>query len=275
MIRTDLLKKLIFSLNDGLQISNLKINGNETPFLREKHLVIVSDKLDFNPGEEIKVQFTYAGKINEALCYLDIEEEVIQEKYGKFVINVDKRYAFITPDYLLLTPEANWYPKTGVTYSSANIAWYQPQFIDFNLEVITREGLKAISQGEIKEISAGQFTFENKHALTQISLAVGNYKQKILQGKDVEFGVWYLDGHDYFTDSFEEINDTLSNVINERFDDFKRTYKLNYLSDKLSLVEVPAQFKTFKRAWASTQEYVQPRTDFNTRKRFYDQSIRF
>jgi hypothetical protein len=251
-------EKLIFSLNDGLQISSLKINGNETPFLREKHLVIVSDKLDFNPGEEIKVQFTYAGKINEALCYLDIEEEVIQEKYGKFVINVDKRYAFITPDYLLLTPEANWYPKTGVTYSSANIAWYQPQFIDFNLEVITREGLKAISQGEIKEISAGQFTFENKHALTQISLAVGNYKQKILQGKDVEFGVWYLDGHDYFTDSFEEINDTLSNVINERFDDFKRTYKLNYLSDKLSLVEVPAQFKTFKRAWASTQEYVQP-----------------
>jgi len=251
-------EKLIFSLNDGLQISSLKINGNETPFLREKHLVIVSDKLNFNPGEEIKVQFTYAGNINEALCYLDIEKEVIQEKYGKFVINVDKRYAFITPDYLLLTPEANWYPKTGVTYSSANIAWYQPQFIDFNLEVKTRDGLKAISQGEIKEVSAGHFTFENKHALTQLSLAVGNYKQKILQGKDVEFGVWYLDGHDYFTDTFKEINDTISNVINERFEDFKRTYKLNYSSERLSLVEVPAQFKTFKRAWASTQEYVQP-----------------
>jgi hypothetical protein len=172
------LQKLIFSLNDGLQISSLKLNGTETPFLREKHLVIVSDKVHLNPGEEIKAEFTYAGNINEALCYLDIEEEVIQQKYGKFVINVDKRYAFITPDYLLLTPEANWYPKTGVTYSSANVSWYQPQFINFNLEVKTTEGLKAISQGTIKEISAGSFAFENSHALTQLTLAVGNYKQK-------------------------------------------------------------------------------------------------
>ncbi|MCA1760989.1 MAG: ABC transporter permease, partial [Bacteroidales bacterium] len=137
------IQELIFSLNDGLQISSLKINGNETPFLREKHLVIVSDKVNLNPGEEIKVAFTYTGNINEALCYLDIEEEVIQEKYGKFVINVDKRYAFITPDYLLLTPETNWYPKTGVTYSTTNVGWSQPQFINFNLEVKTTEGLQA------------------------------------------------------------------------------------------------------------------------------------
>jgi hypothetical protein len=214
--------------------------------------------VDLNPGEEMKVEFTYAGKINEALCYLDIDKEVIQEKYGKFVINVDKRYAFITPDYLLLTPETNWYPKTGVTFSTENIGWYQPQFINFNLEVKTKEGLQAVSQGTVKEISAGNFTFENKHALTQLTLAVGKYKQKTIQGKNTEFGLWYIDGHDYFTDSFKEINDTLANVVTEQFEDFKRTYKLNYASDKLSLVEVPAQFKTFKRSWASTQEYVQP-----------------
>ncbi len=252
------IQKLIFNLNDGLQISSLKLNETETPFLREKHLVIVSDKVNLNPGTEIKIEFTYAGKINEALCYLDIDEEVFQEKYGKFVINVDKRYAFITPDYLLLTPETNWYPKTGVTYSSENIGWYQPQFINFNLEVKTKEGLQAVSQGNIKEISAGHFTFDNSHALTQLTLAVGKYKQKTIQGKNTEFGIWYIDGHDFFTESFKEINDTLANVVSEQFEDFKRTYKLNYASDKLSLVEVPAQFKTFKRSWASTQEYVQP-----------------
>jgi hypothetical protein len=255
---TETLQQLIFSLNDGLEISNLKLNGNETPFLREKHLVIVSDKVNLNPSDSIKAEFTYSGKINEALCYLDIEEKVMQGKHGKFVINVDKRFAFITPRYLLLTPEANWYPKTGVTYSSTNVSWYQPQFINFNLEVKTTEGLQAISQGKINEISAGHFTFENKHALTQITLAVGNYKQKTLKGKNTEFGVWYLDGHDFFSNSFEEINDTIANVVSERFEDFKRTYKLNYASDQLLLVEVPAQFKTFKRSFASMQEYVQP-----------------
>ncbi|HSH20333.1 MAG TPA: hypothetical protein VLA03_07755, partial [Draconibacterium sp.] len=252
------MQKLVFNLNDGLEITSFKLNGNDTPFLREKHLVIVSDKVNLKPGEEMNAKFTYKGNINEALCYLDIEDEVIQEKYGKFVINVDKRYAFITPEYVLLTPESNWYPRTGVTYSTESVSWYQPQFIDFNLEVKTKEGLKAISQGTIEEISAGHFTFQNKHALTQLTLAIGNYKQKTIQGKNTEFGVWYLDGHDYFSGSFTEVKDTLSQIVSEQFEDFKRTYKLNYASDKLSIVEVPAQFKTFQRSWTSTQEYVQP-----------------
>ena len=272
---TEVMQKLVFSLNDGLQITSLKLNGNETPFLREKHLVIVSDKVNLNPGEEVKAEFTYSGKINEALCYLDIEEEVIQEKYGKFVINVDKRYAFITPEYLLLTPEANWYPQTGVTYSSASVSWYQPQFINFNLDVQTLDGLKAISQGTINEISAGHYTFENKHALTQLTLAIGNYKQKTIQGKNTEFGVWYIDGHDFWNNSFKEINDTITNIVSEQFEDFKRTYKLNYASDKLSLVEVPAQFKTYKRSWASTQEYVQPEQVLIPEKGFMIRSVDF
>lgn len=255
---TESLEKLIFNLNSGLNISSLKINGTETPFLRENHLVMVTDRINLAPAAEVKVEFTYEGNINEVLCYLDIEEEVIQEKYGKFVVNVDKRYAFIRPDYVLLTPEANWYPRTGVTYSTESVNWYKPQFIQFSLEVKTADGLKAISQGDIKEVAAGQFKFENKHAQTQISLAIGKYQQKTIKGKDVEFGVWYLEGHDFFTSAFKEINDTIPNILNERFEDFKRTYKLNYNSEKLSLVEVPAQFKTYPRSFASMQEYVQP-----------------
>ena len=252
------LSQLIFNLNTGLKISSLKINGTETPFLREKHLVLVSDKINLAPEGEIKVEFTYDGTIDETLCYLDIEEEVIQEKYGKFVINVDKRYAFITPGYVLLTPEANWYPRTGVTYSTKDVKWYQPQFVNFNLEVKTAPGLKAISQGTIKEISDGRFSFENSHSLTQLSLAIGNYQHKTLKSKDTEFGIWYLEGHDYFNTAFKESNDTLPKVLTDRFEDFKRTYKLNYSSSSLSLVEVPAQFKTYQRGFASMQEYVQP-----------------
>ncbi len=252
------LTQLVFNLNNGLKISSLKINGSETPFLREKHLVLVSDKINLAPEEEVKVEFTYDGTIDESLCYLDIEEEVIQEKYGRFVINVDKRYAFVTPGYVLLTPEANWYPRTGVTYSTKDVKWYQPQFVSFNLEVKTAPGLKAISQGTIKEISEGRFSFENSHALPQLSLAIGNYQHKSIKGKDTEFGIWYLDGHDYFKTAFKESNDTLPKVLTDRFEDFKRTYKLNYSSSSLSLVEVPAQFKTYQRGFASMQEYVQP-----------------
>lgn len=252
------IQKLIFSLNDGLEISSVKVNDSETPFLREKHLVIISNNIALNPGDEIKVEITYSGAINEALCYLDIEEKTIQEKYGKTVVNVDKRYAFITPEYLLLTPESNWYPKAGVTYSSADVSWYQHQFIDFHLKVKTADGLKAISQGKISEISEGQFTFENEQPLTQLSLAIGNYKQKSMTIDSMDFGIWYIDGHDFFSKFFTESIDTIPSIIGERFEDFQRLYNLDYAFNRFSLVEVPAQLKTYERTWTSRQEMVQP-----------------
>ncbi|MCF6332752.1 MAG: hypothetical protein L3J11_05655, partial [Draconibacterium sp.] len=252
------IKKLIFSLNDGLKLNSLKLNGDETPFLREKHLIIVSGKVDLEPGDTSEVEFSYAGNIDEALCYLDIDEKTIQEKYGKFVINVDKRYAFITPGYLLLTSEANWYPQVGVTFSSEDVSWHQSQFINFNLKVKTSKELKAISQGKINEISAGEFTFENEHPLTQISLAIGRYEQKLIKGDSIDFGMWTLVGHEISEDALPLIKDTIKSVISERFADFQRKYNLEYSLSRLSLIEVPAQFKTYERIWTSRQEMIQP-----------------
>ena len=252
------LTKLIFSLNGGLKINDLKVNGNSTPFLRDKHLVIVSEGVNVQPKDTAVVEMTYSGTIDETYCYLDIEEETRMEKYGSFVLNVDKRYAFITPEYVLLTREANWYPKSGVTYSSEDVSWFQPHFVNYSLKVKTSPNLQAVSQGEINEIADGEFSFSNDHPLTQLSLAIGKYKQKTMEQKSVTFGVWYIDGHDYFSDQFPESKDTLGSVIDERFEDFKRDYNLDFSGTRFNLVEVPAQFKTFARMWTSVQEVVQP-----------------
>ncbi|WP_346855599.1 hypothetical protein [uncultured Draconibacterium sp.] len=260
--------KLIFSLNVGLQIKSLKVNGKETKFIRDQHLILISDQVNFQPGDTSKVEFVYSGSIDETYCYLDIEAETMQEKYGKFVLNVDKRYAFIEPNYVLLTREANWYPKTGVTYSDKNVSWFQSEFVNYTLRVKTTDGLQAISQGNINEVSPGEFVFENETRLTQISLAIGDYEQITMEKDSVTFGVWYFGGHNYFADVFPESKDTLSSVIAERFEDFKRTYNLEYNSPRLSIVEVPAQFKTYERMWTSIQEAVQPEQVFIPEKGF-------
>lgn len=261
--KAEALDQLVFSLNAGLTLNDLKINGSKTPFLRDKHLIILSaDQARLLPGDSATIEFSYSGTIDESYCYLDIEEETRLEKYGKFVLNVDKRYAFVTPEYVLLTREANWYPKTGVTYSSEEVSWNHPQFIDFSLHVKTQAGLQAVSQGEIKEISAGEFSFKNETPLTQLSLAIGHYKQKSLEKENMKFGVWYIDGHDFFSSQFVESKDTLASLISEQFEDFKRIYDLEYHGTQLNLVEVPAQFKTYSRMWTSTQEVVQPQQIF-------------
>ncbi len=252
------LNKLIISLNDGLEIKNFTWNGASLPFRRENHLVIVEKNGILSPGEEAVAVIEYNGKINESLCYLDIDEETRQKKHGKFVLNVDKRYAFLTPEYVLLTSEANWYPKTGVTYSTEDVSWNHPEFIDFSLEVKTAPQLQAVSQGEIREISQGHFSFESKVPLTQISLAIGKYEKKEIDIDSLRLGVWYIEGHDFFSGEFPETNDTIPQLIGERLGDFERTYNLEYAFERLFLVEVPAQFKTYERIWTSRHEFIQP-----------------
>lgn len=262
------LNRLILSLNEGLEVKSIKLDGQQVPHTRLHHLIIAEEKVSLEPGQQVQAEITYAGSINENLCYLDIPEEERQVKHGKFVLNVDKRYAFLTPQYVLLTPEANWYPKTGVTYSSEDVRWYMPEFISFNLEVTTSPGLQAISQGLTTEVEPGKFRFENQNPLTQISLAIGNYEKKSVEHNNKEFGIWIIKGHDFFSDAFTESADTIPQLIGERLGDFERTYKLEYAFDRLSIVEVPAQFKSYERIWTSRQENVQPEKVFIGEKGF-------
>ncbi|HYQ59298.1 MAG TPA: hypothetical protein VEP89_18270 [Draconibacterium sp.] len=261
LIKNDLtvpLNKLIFSLNAGLQVNDLKVNGKSTPFTRNKHLIIVTDQVNLQPEDSARVEISYRGTIDETYCYLDIDEEVRVEKYGQFVLNVDKRYAFVTPDYVLLTREADWYPKSGVTYSNTDVSWYQPQFVDYTLTVSTSPELQPVSQGVITKVTDGQYKFEPQTPLTQLSLAIGRYELKTTEHNNLQFGVWYIKGHDYFSDVFTETKDTLASVMAERFEDFQRNYNLEYNSERIALVEVPAQFKSYARMWTSVQEVIQP-----------------
>jgi hypothetical protein len=262
------LTKLVFSLNNGLNVNSVKINNSEYKFQREMHLLIVPENVELSPGTEANVEISYSGKIDETLCYLDIDEATRLAKYGKFVINVDKRYAFVTPDYVLLTPESNWYPKTGVTYSTTDVRWNRTQFIDFTLNVKTSPGLKPVSQGSLKEIGEGNYSFKSENPITQIALSIGNYKEKNIKIKDIDVSLWHIEGHDFFKNSFPESKDTLNRIIEERFGDFERSFNLQYPFKRLLLVEVPAQFKTYERAWASGQESVQPEMVFLPEKAY-------
>ncbi len=249
---------IVVSLNPGLKISSVQVEENAAPWHRRNHLVVMPLSSPMEAGSRLSVQIAYSGVIDEAYCYLDIDQDLRSEKFGEFVINVDKRYAFITPKYALLTREAAWYPTPGVTYSSENFGWNRTYFTDFRLEVSTDTALQAVSQGRFEKVAPGTFRFDNDQPLPQISLAIGDYEHRSLQLPNLEIGIWHLRGHDYFANTFTEIGDTISTLVEERLRDFQRTYTLQYPFKRFSMVEVPAQFKTFERTWTLAQETMQP-----------------
>ena len=250
------ISKVIFSLNPGLKVTKITVDGKEHPFERKLGLIELTG-LKLEPRERAEIIFSYEGTINEAACYLDIDDETLAKANRRFMYRIDKRYAFITPDYVLLTRENNWYPIPGAGFGDKNKQWASRQFSNYRLEVTTRAGLTAISQGE-PTVADNHFTFTNSHAQSQISLAIGEYESMRKEIDGLQFNIYYRKGHDYFSDFFEEIKDTVPSIITEKVQDFERSIDLFYPFKRFSLVEVPVQFYSYERILSGAREQIQP-----------------
>ncbi|WP_163716731.1 golvesin C-terminal-like domain-containing protein [Mangrovibacterium lignilyticum] len=249
-------KQLIFSLNPGLKLEQLTLNDQPTDFEQKLGIISVKD-CQLQPGKKAKLALTYSGQINEAAAYLDIDDETRTEAFRNFMYQIDKRYAFLTDDYVLLTRENNWYPIPGAGYGITNSQWLARQFSNYKLEVTTTPGLTAISQGK-SEVDGNTFTFESTHANSQISLVIGQY-DKIAKNIDgLDFNIYVKKGHDYFSAFFEDIKDTIPSIVAEALQDFERSIDIYYPFEQFSLVETPIQYYSYERVLSGSREQIQP-----------------
>ncbi|HZL10473.1 MAG TPA: hypothetical protein VFC65_10775 [Prolixibacteraceae bacterium] len=248
----------VFSLNPGLTVSRLSFNGQEIAVKRELHLIEFSGtKLD--PGETAELEFIYNGTLNEAASYLDIADKTLQEAHKAFMFQIDKRSAIVSPDFVLLTRECNWYPIAGTSFGKQNKQWMQKQFSNFDITVKTKPGLTAISQGK-EEQADGTFHFTNKHKLPQISLVIGNYTQKTDTIDGLVFSLYVHPDHDYFSKFFEPVKDTIPDLIAVALKDYERKIDMFYPFERFTVIEVPAQFYSYPRTLIGEREEVQPET---------------
>lgn len=248
----------VFSLNPGLKISKVSFNGQEIAIKRELQLIEFADS-KLEPGESAELEFTYSGTLNEAGSFLDVDDKTLQEPFRANMFQIDKRSAIVTPDFVLLTRECNWYPIAGTGFGKQSIQWMQKQFSNFEVTVNTKPGLTAISQGK-SEQKDGIFHFTNKHNLPQISLIIGPYLQKTDTIDGLEFNLYYHKDHDYFTKFFEPVKDTISDLIGTALKDFERKIDMYYPFERFTVVEVPAQFYSYPRTLIGEREQIQPET---------------
>ena len=68
-------------------------------------------------GKRTNVKIHYSGVPDESVAYLDIPREQMEATKRIMVAAIDKKPAIIHPDYILLTPELNWYPVAGVGFN--------------------------------------------------------------------------------------------------------------------------------------------------------------
>jgi ABC-type transport system involved in multi-copper enzyme maturation permease subunit len=260
------LNKYIFSLNPGMEVLSITSNQQQLEFDREHHIISITPSKPLVASTTDSLFIQYKGTINEQACYLDIDNEERTKLYRVWIYNIAKRFAIIEPNYVLLTPETNWYPIVGIPYGAVYPDEVEKDFINFNVTVRTNKDLTAISQGARTESVSGEFNFTPENPLSQLSLIIGDYENRSITVDSIDYQIFNLKGHDYYSSYFTEIGDTLGAVIRELKQDFEGDVGLEYRFPRLSLIEVPIQFFYHPRLWTITQESVQPEMVFMPEK---------
>ena len=258
-------ESLLLTLNPGLKINRIAAGDASLKHIREEHLLLIQPPEPLVSGAVITVQIDYAGIPLEAYCYPDVENEALRRPSKLGLYNVPKKYIFLSEKFSHLTPESGWYPRTGIPLSHRFPDAVAHDYCQYSLRVKLPEGLIAVSQGlpEIKEERGGKiYTFRPQSLLPQISLTVGSYEERAIKVKEVEYRLFTLPGHDYFTKYFDAITEDLPKTITQLKDEFEVTLGLDYPYELLALVEVPIHFFSHKRLWSTADETVQPQVVF-------------
>ncbi len=255
---TEALNHCYFSLNPGLRVTQVMKDNQELKFQQNDHLLLIDINAPLNPARTDSIRIFYSGTIDEAVCYLDINEDKRQEPFSIQMYQIYKKQAFLSNHYVLLPPECIWYPNTALPVGIGHLEQNQVNFIDFSLTVFTNENLTVIAQGEYKMIKPGVSSFKPEQPLPRLSVIIGPYERRSITVDSVDYNLFILPEHNYFDEYFTEIGDTLNSIIREARQDYEVKLNLDYPFNRLSLIEVPVQFFTYPRIWTVAREFIQP-----------------
>jgi hypothetical protein len=253
----DPVSRYYFSLNPSLTVSGISVDGKSAPFKRINHMIEIDPGRSLKPGESDKVEFEYSGSINESFCYPDYYDDIRENPYRISMVNVNKRQAFLTAKFVLLTPEAHWYPVAGLNYYPSNPAQIKIDFTNYTLKVKTEKELVAVSQGTSSR-EDGFYVFRPGNPLTGLTLAIGNYLIDRIKVDSTEFISYHFPGNDYYKKDLSEIKDTLPLLISGFMRDLESNFSTKYPFKTLSMVEVPVQFHSYPKESTQTRAEVQP-----------------
>ncbi len=252
------LSTVFFTLNPLLIVSSVRMNNQELNFKQNIHLLEIDLTHPIFPGQRDSIRIDYKGKIDDAVCYLDINDEQYKSTYNIWALQIAKKYAILEPEYVLLSPESMWYPKTNIPYQAGELKQNEGMFTEYQLTIKCLEDLTTITQGASTIISSGHISYIPEQPLLGISLIIGQYEKRTIDVDSIAYSLYIHPDHNYFDEYFVNIGDTLSTVLKETQEIYEVKLNLTYPFRRMSLVEVPIPFYTYSRVKTIARELIQP-----------------
>lgn len=257
------LDTLVLSLNPGFRIDSITSSQGSLTYERNRQLLLLRPAAGLSPEKRMQVTFHYRGLPDPNMAFIDIPRDRRNKLKRIIVASVNKLPGIADPEYILLTRELLWYPVAGVGFNRVNYRTAAPGFSRFTLSVKPEKGLVPVAPGQVEETDAGTYMFRPETPLNSFPLVIGPFVKMSRTVDEVEYNLYLEEEHDFFSEFFPNLTDTLDVLIREAKEEYEyEEIDLYYSFRRVNLVETPVQFHPCERARTQYVEMVQPEMIF-------------
>ena len=245
------LESLLFTLNPGIEISQLEINGNDTEWYHENGLLEVSHSMPANT--EALVHIVAAGTPHENFGYLDTYFNLLHASAMKAQLGLlGMQTSIFHKDYVAMPPGANWLPSTGTDVPQSDPRSHPYDYYQLDLEVVVPGDWLVAGPGIREQLSIDddsvRYRFNPDAPVPHVGLFASEFERRSFQAAGVTFEVLYSADHEKNFTLFEPAAEKLEEIVGEMFTNAKNR-GIPYPYDAFTFVETPNTLRGYGGGW--------------------------
>ena len=245
---------LLFTLNPGMTVTALRVDGRDAPFEHENGLLRVSAPSSSAP--QLTLSFAIDGVPDPNFAYLDSAIDVATIAGGAVLPLLGTEASIFDERYVALMPGVFWMPTPGTATGRDDPHRYGRDYFMADLEVEVPAGWLVAGPGR-REGENGRFRFRPPAPLPAVALFASRFERIATEVADVELELLSSPVHgrniDLFADAGEELKERLRELLAEGAE-----LGLPFPYEALSVVETPAYLRAYGGGWAMATVQSQP-----------------
>lgn len=254
------IKDVILYLNPSLTVNNVTCMGEKVHYRKNEQVLLLDYPIGC--GEYRNFVIHYSGKIDESVCYLDVDDsEYNNTKWSNSILRYGKRTAMVEEAYTFLTPECLWYPVCAPLVNPVQPLASEISFSNYSLTVVHDTMYTVISQGKPSRSREGSY-FKNTNPLPGLTLCMGKYNCRSLLIDSTLFEIYFFNEGNNFLAILDGSQKGVVEGIRGVKEKFEYKYGIKYPFSKMTLVEIPVSLCSYSRIGKEGSEFVQPELVF-------------
>lgn len=248
---------MLFSLNPGMRVQSLRLDGAAAEFQHANGLLEVDVPASLANSPTLTMSVAAAGAPLAAFGYLDSALDLVALPSNDGLLaflGIDA--SVFHEDYVALMPGAFWMPLPGAAAGRDDPARYGHDFFAIDLAVEVPENWLVAGPGR-REGSAGAFRFRPTAPVPEVGLLAGPFERSALQAAGVELELLTSAAHSRNKAVFAAAAPALEERLTEIFAGAEKM-GLGYPYGGLSVVETPVTLRSYGGGWRMNSRQALP-----------------